>query len=109
MWEIAVGSAIGSGTPCQNGKWYYWKIVKETGKYVYQCCIADGSVVSDSPSYTVDYIGTRSATVNGTFAIGIDYWMNDPYTHGEPWQGVIDLKNSYIKVNGQKVGFRIAT
>lgn len=109
MWEIALGSVTGSGTPCTNNKWYYWKVIKETGVYVYNCYYADGTSITDTPAYTLDCTATRTATVNDTFAIGIDYWCMGPYTRGEPWQGVIDLKNSYIKVNGKKIGFRIAT
>lgn len=51
MWEIATGGTSGSGTACQNGKWYYWKVVKAVGQYQYQCCYADGETVTESPSY----------------------------------------------------------
>lgn len=35
--------------------------------------------------------------------------MGSATIHGEPWMGVIDLQNSFIRVNGHTITFRIAT
>ena len=107
MWEIATGTVSTGTASCSNNKWYYWKITKDAGTYNYHCYYADGTNVTDTPMYIEDKNATRNANINGTFAIGIDYWCGSATIHGEPWLGTIDLKNSYIMVNGKKVKFKI--
>lgn len=109
MWEIAAGAGTTmTGTAsCTNNKWYYWKITKDVGTYNYRCYYADGTNVTDSPTYIEDKNATRNANVNGTFAIGIDYWCMSAITRGEPWLGTIDLKNSYISINGKKARYKV--
>lgn len=107
MWEIATGTVSTGTASCTNNKWYYWKITKDAGTYNYHCYYADGTNVTDAPTYIEDKSATRNANVNGTFAIGIDYWCGSATIHGEPWLGTIDLKNSYIMVNGKKVKFKV--
>ena len=90
-WDI-VSEAHGS-TSIQTNTWYYVKLEFTGSAYVL-------SLSTDGQTWTTDSTTTSSASVyvsSQPMVIGGSFYSS---TNISPWNGEIDLSESYIKING---------
>ena len=102
MWEVASGGTTAPGTiAALPSTWYWVKVVKAAGANKFSCYVSDPN--GDESTYTLDYTGSRSSTVNSKIALGVDGATGS----GEQWRGYINLSKSYFIVNGTKIRLAI--